>query len=193
MCLCNTERFANCFEFNHSMIYNCQGNSFCENEAQCFQDKPTCPTTLMCVCDECFYGTRCQFSTKGFALSLDAILGYKIRPHIAFTRQSFAIKMSASLVIIIFVLGCLNSILSILTFYKETSRNAGCSIYLFATSIISLFTMIVFLLKFSFLIYTQIVVDIHRSFLTFNCVSINFLLQVLLSTGDWFNACVAAK
>jgi hypothetical protein len=30
------------------------------------------------VCDEFYYGSRCQLSTIGFVLSLDAILGYQI-------------------------------------------------------------------------------------------------------------------
>ncbi|CAF3924071.1 unnamed protein product, partial [Rotaria sp. Silwood1] len=92
ICLCTTDRFANCFSFNHSMIYNCRESHFCDNNAQCFQDKPKCPTKSMCVCDECFYGTYCQFSTKGFAISVDAILGYKIRPHTIFTQQSMTVK-----------------------------------------------------------------------------------------------------
>jgi hypothetical protein len=175
------------------MTYNCQGSHFCENKAQCFQDKPTCPTASMCVCPECFYGTRCQFSTIGFTLSLDAILGYKIRPHIAFTRQSIVVKISALLVIIMFVLGLISSIFSIFTFQTATSRKVGCGFYLLSTSIISLLTMIIFLFKFFILIYTQITFNTRRSFLFSNCVSIDFLLRVLLSTGDWLNACVAVE
>jgi hypothetical protein len=193
ICLCDIDRFANCFDFNHSMTYNCQDSHSCENGAQCFQDKPTCPTKSMCSCDECFYGTFCQFSTIGFALSLDAILGYKIRPHIAFAQQSMPVKISASLAIILFVLGLISSIFSIFTFQTAISRKVGCGLYLLSTSIISLLTMIIFLLKFFILIYTQITLNTSRSFLHFNCVSIDFLLRVLLSTGDWLNACVAVE
>ncbi len=39
---------------------------------------PACPSSIMCVCDEYFYGTMCQFSTNEFSLSLDTILGYQI-------------------------------------------------------------------------------------------------------------------
>ena len=31
-----------------------------------------------------FYGSKCQFNTNGFGLSLDAILGYHISPHTSF-------------------------------------------------------------------------------------------------------------
>ena len=33
----------------------------------------------MCLCEPCFYGRKCQFSTSGFGLSLNAIIGYHIR------------------------------------------------------------------------------------------------------------------
>ncbi|CAF3088932.1 unnamed protein product [Rotaria sp. Silwood2] len=88
MCLCTEKRHANCFHFDFNMTYNCMGWNDCQNEGQCFQDHPTCPTKTMCVCRECFYGTKCHFNTKQFGLSLDAMLGYQIRPRLPITRQS---------------------------------------------------------------------------------------------------------
>ncbi|CAF5127723.1 unnamed protein product, partial [Rotaria socialis] len=46
----------------------------------------------MCVCPRCFYGARCQFSTHGFSLSLDAILGYHIRPGTSILNQPTAVQ-----------------------------------------------------------------------------------------------------
>ncbi|CAF4406380.1 unnamed protein product, partial [Adineta steineri] len=31
MCICDHNRFSNCFIFNHSMTYDCQGQNYCEN------------------------------------------------------------------------------------------------------------------------------------------------------------------
>ncbi|CAF3551688.1 unnamed protein product [Rotaria sp. Silwood1] len=94
MCLCTEKRHANCFHFDFKMAYDCMGWNDCQNEGQCFQDHPTCPTKTMCVCRECFYGTKCQFTTKQFGLSLDAILGYQIHPRLPITRQSIYVKSS---------------------------------------------------------------------------------------------------
>ena len=88
MCLCNTDRHPNCFPFDHNITYDCLGNNYCQNAAECYQDDSLCPTTSICVCRECFYGTHCQFTTEGFGLSLDAILGYHIQPNKSFLRQS---------------------------------------------------------------------------------------------------------
>ncbi|CAF3948757.1 unnamed protein product, partial [Rotaria sp. Silwood1] len=84
LCLCENygnQRLANCFEFEHNMKFDCSGQSGCENGARCFQDSPLCAQTSICACPACFYGKRCQFSTSGFGVSLDAILGYHILPH----------------------------------------------------------------------------------------------------------------
>ncbi|UJR16952.1 hypothetical protein I4U23_003850 [Adineta vaga] len=84
-CLCNHfnhHRVANCFEFNFTIKHNCYDQSSCENQAQCIQDRFVCPQTSICVCPKCFYGTRCQFSSNLFDLSLDTILSYHIQPHL---------------------------------------------------------------------------------------------------------------
>lgn len=62
ICLCNLDRQANCFEFNHTSIYDCRGYNLCENDGTCFQDNSDCPTTATCLCNDCYYGSKCQFS-----------------------------------------------------------------------------------------------------------------------------------
>jgi len=81
------QHLANCLEFNHDMTFDCAGQSECENSAPCFEDIPDCPNRSICVCRPCFYGGRCQFSTSGVGLSLDAILGYHIQPHLSIIYQ----------------------------------------------------------------------------------------------------------
>jgi hypothetical protein len=78
-CLCNNERQVNC----HGRIYP-------KNDAQCYQDHPTCPTKLLCVCPECCYGSRCQFST----LSLDMILVYQV--WLNFLTKTISFRMRPS-------------------------------------------------------------------------------------------------
>ncbi len=193
MCLCTNERHANCFQFNHNMIYNCNGISYCQNGAQCFQDHPTCPSSIMCVCDECFYGTMCQFSTNEFSLSLDTILGYQIQPHLSIYRQPLSIKLSALITMLIFLIGIINFILSMITFQSKHIRVTGCGIYLLISSINSIFIIILFTNKFWILVLTQIGTITNRSFLKFNCITVDFFLKVLLSMNDWLNACIALE
>ncbi|CAF1469445.1 unnamed protein product, partial [Rotaria sordida] len=96
-CFCNDydhQCLTDCFEFNHRTEHNCFGQSNCENGAHCLQDKTTCPQTSICVCPKCFYGARCQFTSNLFDLSLDAILGYYIQPHINIKHQPSIVQLS---------------------------------------------------------------------------------------------------
>ncbi|CAF2821896.1 unnamed protein product [Rotaria sp. Silwood2] len=155
ICLCydyEKQRLANCFDFNHNMKFDCLGQSVCENEGQCFQDTPDCPQRSMCICPKCFYGTRCQFSSSGFGLSLDAILGYHIQPHISLIQQPNIVKTSLALTLIFMVVGFINGVLALITFNNKTICEVGCGLYLLGSSITTLLTTIIFGLKFWILI-----------------------------------------
>ncbi|CAF4328193.1 unnamed protein product [Rotaria sp. Silwood2] len=155
MCLCDLSRHANCFKFEHNATHDCYGLNPCENEGQCFQDDPKCPSSSICVCDKCFYGTRCQFSTKGFSLSLDVILGYQIRPNVPLSQQFTVVKVAIVFTITIYVLGTINGLMSIITFREKETRTVGCGLYLLISSITSIITMNVLLLKVRFLVASQ--------------------------------------
>ncbi|CAF1554519.1 unnamed protein product, partial [Adineta steineri] len=103
MCVCDKNHYSNCFEFDHNTSYNCQGYNYCENNGECLQDNITCPSTSVCICKKCYYGSKCQFSSIGFSTSLDVIFGYHIKPFISFTKQSSAVKITASITILMLI------------------------------------------------------------------------------------------
>ena len=193
-CLCSDfgrERIANCFEFNASMKHDCFGQSSCENGAQCLQNRPTCPETSVCVCPQCFYGVKCQFSTSLFGLSLDGILGYHIQPHTVITDQPSIVQVSVAVVVVLFIIGLFNGILSLMTFTNQKSRKNACGIYLLASSINSLLVTIILTVKFCVLVVTQITYITHRSFLYLQCMSLDFLLDTGLNMNQLLVACIA--
>ncbi|CAF2108027.1 unnamed protein product [Rotaria magnacalcarata] len=193
MCLCNNHRHANCFEFDHNMTYNCLGSTYCENGARCFQDDPVCAKSSLCVCAECFYGRRCQFSNRGFGVSLDGILGYHIRPNTRISKQPMVVQMCIILTTIMLVIGLINGFLSTLTFYTRESYSMGCEIYLLVVSFNSLITISLFTYKFWVLILSQMGLIVDRNFLWFHCVSTDFLLRISNIFGNWINASVAVE
>ncbi|CAF1317877.1 unnamed protein product [Adineta steineri] len=195
-CLCNyfgQQRIANCFEFQPKKKFDCFGQSNCQNEAQCLQDRSLCPQASICVCPRCFYGTLCQFSAQGFGLSLDDILGYQIQPHITITYQPFAIQFSIILTMIITIIGLINSILSFMTINNKEICQIGCGIYLLTISMITLFTMILFVLKFWILLIAQMTYITNDSFLKIQCISIDFLLRIGINMDRWLSACIAIE
>jgi hypothetical protein len=195
MCLCNAfDRNADCFNFDHTTERNCRDSKYCLNGGQCSQDHPTCPTRSLCSCAECFYGRRCQFSTSGLGLSLDAILGYHIQTSVPFTRQPLAVRISGLLVAALFAVGLVGNVLALLTFSSPTIRKTGCGIYLFASSSTALLIIVLLALKFTWLFLTQSGSITDYALLQGTCVaSLDFVIRVCLSIVGWSNACVAIE
>jgi hypothetical protein len=192
-CLCNLDRQANCFKFTHNLTYDCGANSLCENGGECFEDHPRCPSSFICVCLECYYGSRCQISARGSTLSLDVILGYQIRPNTGISQQSTAVKIAITFSIITLVLGLISSLLTFLTFRMKNARIVGCGLYLLASSITSMVLMIVLTIKFLLLLKSQMGSINNRLFIHVQCVSLDYFLRLLLSANDWLSVCVGIE
>jgi hypothetical protein len=193
MCLCTVDHFSNCFEFNFKNNVTCYYENPCENKGRCVEDRPQCPSIVQCICSECYYGTRCQFSTVGLGVSLDAMLGYQIQPNISLSEQFMSVKISGIVTIVMFVIGLISSMMSLLTFQQHEIRQVGCGIYLLTLSVTSLLTIIMFTLKFWFLFFIQTTIITHPKFLHINCLLMDVSTQVCLSTSNWLGACVAVE
>ncbi|CAF0987415.1 unnamed protein product [Adineta steineri] len=141
----------------------------------------------------CVIGDRCNFYIKGIGLTLDDILRDKLQSNTVLNNQSFSIKLSAGLTIIMFVAGLINSILSFITFQHKDSQQVGCGMYLLASSITSLLAISMFIIKFWFVVLTHINVSTSLSVLRGGCASIEPILKLFLYLDGWLNACVAVE
>ncbi|CAF4225029.1 unnamed protein product, partial [Adineta steineri] len=74
----------------------------------------------------CVIGDQCNFYIKGIGLTLDDILQNELQPNTVLNSQSFSIKLSAGLTIIMFIAGLINSVLSFITFQSKDSQQVGC-------------------------------------------------------------------
>jgi hypothetical protein len=193
MCICDSDRFSNCFKFNHTTNRDCQNDNLCQNGGQCFQNNDTCPTAFICSCEDCYYGNQCQFSTKGYMLSLDPILGYHIKPNVTINRQPFIVKLSIGISTTMLIVGLIIGSLSVATFRLKKPREVGCGYYLLASSVTSICMIIILTVKFWHLVLSQMSTTANRSMLFAGCVSIEMILKVLLTSSEWFNTCVACE
>ncbi|CAF1154283.1 unnamed protein product [Adineta steineri] len=141
----------------------------------------------------CVIGDQCNIYLKGIGLTLDDILRDELQPNKVLNNQSFSIKLSAGLSIIMFVAGLINSILSFITFQHKDSQQVGCGMYLLASSITSLLTLSIFIVKLWFVVFTHINVSTSLSILRGGCASIEPILKLFLYLDGWLNACVAAE
>jgi hypothetical protein len=126
-------------------------------------------------------------------MTLDDLLRDEIKMNMPFNNQSFSVKMSAALTMIIFVAGVVNSLLSFLTFQNKDLRKVGCVMYLLASSITSLITVCMLTIKFWFVVLTQMNVSASLSVLRGGCVSIEPVLKLFVYLDSWLNACVAIE
>ncbi|CAF4151967.1 unnamed protein product [Rotaria sordida] len=193
ICLCSKNYLTDCFDFNHNGTSSCNENNYCENNGKCYVNDLTCPTKSICICEQCYYGTLCQFTTSGTVLSLDSIIGYRIEPHLPFAKQSFIIKLSTGITISMFAVGIIGNLLSIMLFSRKKVLEVGCGIYLLSSSILSFLAMNVFAYKFWSLLVTQMALVTNETFLHVNCKMIDFVSRFLPTTIDWLNACLAIE
>jgi hypothetical protein len=138
-------------------------------------------------------GDRCDFYITGIGLTLDDILRAELRLNTTFNDQSLSIKLSAALTTIMFVAGCVNSILSFVTFRNKDCQQVGCGSYLLASSVTSLLTITMLTIKFWFVVLTKIYVSISLSVLEGGCIFIEPILKLFLYFDGWLNACVAVE
>ncbi|CAF1647757.1 unnamed protein product, partial [Adineta ricciae] len=193
MCICDLDRFSNCFRFNNTNIDSCSDHNLCQNGGQCFENNDRCPTRLTCICPDCFYGVKCQLSTSSFMFSLDPILGYHIQPNVAINRQPSIIRITIATSIVFFIGGLVNGCLSILIFVRKKPRQVGTGNYLLSSSIAAIFMFFILTYKFWQLMFDQIFTIDNRRFLTLNCIILDVILKILLATTEWLNACVAIE
>ena len=128
-----------------------------------------------------------------FELSLDAILGYQIRPNLSLLQQAFVIKFSVILVLLMVISSLITNSLSILTFQVKQIRQTSCGLYLFINSITSLLTMVLFAIKFIIVLLTHMTIMNNRILLNYLYISMNLILSNLLNSTDWLSACVAIE
>ena len=137
----------------------------------------------------CSIGDWCYSYTKGIGFTLEDILREQIRPNTTLSNQSLLVKISVALTTIMFIAGLINSIFSFLTFQNQDLREVGCGVYLLASSITSLLTMIMFIIKYWFVVLTQINSFIPRG----GCIIVEPLLKLFVYLDAWLNACVAIE
>ncbi|CAF1126651.1 unnamed protein product [Adineta ricciae] len=141
----------------------------------------------------CYVGGACNIQVKSIGLTLDDILRLEVNRNISIGDQPLLVKMSTTFATIMFITGIINSLCSILTFQNEKSRTVGCGLYLLASSVTSLLTITIFMLKVWFVVVTNMDTSVHSSILEGGCKSIESILKLFFYWDAWLNACVAVE
>jgi len=138
-------------------------------------------------------GDQCNPFQKTIGLTINDILRNQVQPNASFSKQSSLIKVAAAITMIMFSIGFINGIFSLMTFKNKELRKIGCGIYLLASSITSLLTITMFTVKFWFVVLTQLYSTVNSNVLRFDCVFIGPVLKLCLYLDGWLNGCVAIE
>ncbi|CAF1342498.1 unnamed protein product [Adineta ricciae] len=182
MCLCDRTNHVNCFHF-HSTPRKCSRNK-CHSHGMCVQDDEICPTSAVCVCKQCSYGSTCQFSKADYSLSLDAIIGSHIRSSATnIFQQSAVCRMAVLILGTLILLGLSFNTLAFGTFMRKMTHESGCGLYLLVASILGLLAMVALICK--------IVIVFNPKQTNIGCSLMEFLLKWSPTSCEWLYACVA--
>ena len=131
--------------------------------------------------------------TKGIGLTINDILRHQIQSNESFNNQSILVQAAAGITMIMFLIGFISGILSLITFKNTELRKVGCVLYLLASSITSLLTITIFTIKFWLVVLIQLYSIVNTSILQIDCVFIGPILKLCLYLDGWLNACVAIE
>ena len=184
MCVCRQDNYTDCFKF-HANLHQCDHN-WCHNQGNCIQDDSMCPTYSVCICEQCAYGSYCEFSTYGYSLSLDGIIGSHLSFNISkFSQYSQIAQIAIILIFLTIFLGIILNLLPIGTFIQKETHEVGCGFYLLFSSIFGLLTQIILILKIILLLFDE------QNDLS--CSILEFFLKWCPITCEWLNSCVAIE
>lgn len=132
-CSCNmTLEHAQCLRFD-PYSDTCQ---HCLSEGQCIRGSLQQEQDFICLCRRCMYGSVCQFSTELFSFTLDSLIIKDIQ-----NRRDLSIAIYISITFIIFLIGCLSNLCSLLVFSRKNPRKIGVGNYLYLVSIINIISL----------------------------------------------------
>ena len=109
--------------------------------------------------------------TKGIGMTINEILRNAIQPNTTFVKQSVFNTDSYCITMVMFLIGFINGIFSLITFQNKEPRKVGCGLYLLASSITSLLTITMFTVKFWFVVLIQLYSIVNPSIHRTDCVA----------------------
>ncbi|CAF1271786.1 unnamed protein product [Didymodactylos carnosus] len=191
ICFCNKHRSPDCLVFLHEPT-NCT-TDYCQNDGHCVQSQHNGIWDFGCVCTGCSYGALCQLKTSQYVLSLDAMLGADLLEDVPLILQPRLIKITLTVVVLMFILGFVSNALSLITFWQPKTREFGCGLYLFCLPVVGQSALLIFGGRFFYLLATQLNVVDDLKVALWSCIGLEYFLGVCPALFDWLTACVATE
>ena len=194
MCLCTNTRQSHCLLFSHS-----RGDcNECFNDGICLKshtrNSDLDDNKFVCICSDCTDGSRCQFLLGNYYVTLDMLIGKEMkRGETSFAQQPTVIHLTLLALIVILVFSFIFNIISIIILSKKKLRQVGCDLYLLTLAIFSQIGLIFLLLRFIYMIISQMYIIDDQSFLEISCILLEYLVRLFPSIFDWLTVCISME
>jgi hypothetical protein len=126
-------------------------------------------------------------------MTLDSIFGPVVLTDVPLSDQPMMIRISIGLICVMFIVGLLSNICSILVFRHKDIQQVGCGRYLLLLSIFNQVTITIFLCRVIYLIISQMTVINNVQLLRVTCFLLDFALQVCIAFFDWLYTCIVRE
>ncbi|CAF1995330.1 unnamed protein product [Rotaria magnacalcarata] len=141
----------------------CSNTRSCLNGGLCLHENEIQnPLESVCICQQCFFGNLCQFTTSQYSISLDALIGSMV-----------AIEKRL----------CLNTITIVLFIVRSKCRSTGCALYIIVLSFLGTCCLIILTLKFISLVLLAYLSN------RLSCIFIEYFLKCSPTMVDWLHTC----
>lgn len=170
LCLCQKNHSrADCF-IHDTQLDHCE---HCLSGGKCLQGDSKDSNDFICLCPSCHQGRLCEFNLQAFGFTLDSLLiGYSTKIKIVYT----------SIALLLFSIGLVTNLCSLVTFIRPTPRKFGPGNYLFLVTCFSQAALFCLLLK--FIQITFVIVNMQ------SCKAIIYLLSVFTRSVYWLTSWV---
>lgn len=195
LCFCPDDdtRIPSCITYDHTRE-TCKEPSYCLNGGLCIENRRKGIIEFSCLCTDChYYGSLCQFSIGQQGLSLNALVGVEMRTGMPLSEQAILIKVSMIIIVCMITIGSVRNTLSTMVFFRKKTREAGCGWYLLLMSISNQCALIVFGLRFVYLLLTQMIVWSNQTQSFILCQCLEFGLAFLWNLSNWLSVCVSVE
>jgi hypothetical protein len=128
-----------------------------------------------------------------YSLTLDSIYGPIVVTDVSLGDQPVMIQISIVLICLMFIVGLISNICSILVFRHKDIQQIGCGRYLLLLSVFNQVTITIFMCRVIYLIINQMTVIGDVRLLRVSCYLLDSVLQVCISFCDWLHTCIACE
>ena len=186
LCICDIDHYhAECFGYNNS-IDQC---SLCLSNGYCLKGELNNKSDFICICQHCYQGQMCQYSTELMSFTLDSLIIKDLQ-----NNRKVSIGIYILIIFLIFFFGLFNNLNSFLTFIRPKPRKMGVGNYLLIISIVDQCSLLILFLKVIHIILgSNGILFYYINLNLYSCKIISYLLSVLTRITYWLTSLITIE